>query len=83
MMEHDRESRCGREPIKKIRSAISMDMKTEPAEYREISIRGSNLFIIPVFDYIPYISSLVFVLELSCARKIIKLKKKMANKVFS
>lgn len=60
-----------------------MDMKTEPAGYREISNRGSPLFIIPIFDYIPYISSLIFMVGLSCARKIIKLKKKMANKVIS
>lgn len=52
-----------------------MDMKTEPAEYRGISIRGSHLFIIPILDYIPYISSLILEVELSCARKIVKLKK--------
>lgn len=60
-----------------------MDMKIVLAEYSEISIKGSHLFIISIFDYIPYILALKFVAELSCARKIIKLKKKMANKVFS
>lgn len=54
MMEHDRESRCGREPIKKKhRNTILMDMKTVPAKLSEFSLKEAHSFII-IFNVFHY-----------------------------
>lgn len=56
MMEHDRESRCGREPIKlkkkkPARNTILMDMKRALGKFGEFSCKEAHPFIILVFDY--------------------------------
>ena len=48
MMEHDRKSRCGREPKKKkkdrARNTILMDMKTIPVKVGEFSFKEAHDF---------------------------------------
>lgn len=52
-MEHDRESRCGREPIKKKKKSRDItlaNMKTAPAKFSEFPFKEAYSFIILVFD---------------------------------